>query len=302
MRRLVTLLLAMCLTVGAATAWGYWGVGSVAGGNGAAAAASVNQGATPTATVVGRAVTVSWPASTLSNGQTVTGYLVKRYQANTLAGQTILAGCSGTITATSCVESSVPAGQWVYSVTPVIGTNWQGAESVKSVAATVAAPTLLLSPATVKPGSSLTGTPGRLPRRRDPPVPPGQPDRDPAHRQPGRRPPPRRRCPAVAAARSFSPCRPGPVTVRTASTPSPHPAATPPLPPSWSTARRRPLPVLTLTPTSRQRRRRHLRVHRGRGLGDRRVSARRRGIRPLRQSCGLRGAGRRLAHLPGARD
>jgi hypothetical protein len=55
-------------------------------------------------------------------------------------------------------DGHLPAGQWVYSVTPVIGANWQGPESVRSVAATVATPTLALSPTAVKPGSSLIGT------------------------------------------------------------------------------------------------------------------------------------------------
>ena len=100
-----------------------------AGGNGAAAASSVNQGATPTVNAVGPAVTVSWAATTLANGQAVTGYLVKRYDAGTLAPQTILSACTGTITATTCVESGVPNGSWEYTVTPVFATNWQGVES-----------------------------------------------------------------------------------------------------------------------------------------------------------------------------
>ena len=82
----------MALTIVAATAWAYWSAGSVAGGNGAAAATSVNQGATPTASAAGSTVTVSWAASTLATGRAVSGYLVKRYDAATLAPQTILLG------------------------------------------------------------------------------------------------------------------------------------------------------------------------------------------------------------------
>ncbi len=127
----MTLVVAVSLTaVGAA--WGYWSTGSMAGGNGSAAAASVNPGATPTASAVGQAVTVSWAASTLSNGQPVTGYEVKRYDAGSLVVQTVLSDCSGTITVTSCVENDVPTGLWTYSVTPVIATNWRGPESAKS--------------------------------------------------------------------------------------------------------------------------------------------------------------------------
>jgi hypothetical protein len=62
----------------------------------------------------------------------VTGYIVRRYDAGNLALQTIGAACSGTLTATSCIESSIPAGAWVYSVTPAFATNWYGAESAKS--------------------------------------------------------------------------------------------------------------------------------------------------------------------------
>jgi hypothetical protein len=68
----------------------------------------------------------------LSSGIPVTGYLVKRYDAPTLTLQTILTACMGTVTTTTCTESGVPTGQWVYSVTPVFATNWRGAESLKS--------------------------------------------------------------------------------------------------------------------------------------------------------------------------
>ena len=92
----------------------------------------------------GRTVTVEWGTSTLSNGNPVDGYVVRRYDAGTAALQTTLAGCAGSVTATSCVESGVPAGQWKYSVTPVFATNWEGPEGLKSGTATVAAATLSL--------------------------------------------------------------------------------------------------------------------------------------------------------------
>ena len=113
-------------------AFGYWSIGSVPGGNGQAQAATVGQGATPTTTVAGNAITVSWAASTLSNGQAVNGYNIKRYSDATHASQTILSACTGNVTALSCVESNVPAGDWVYTVTPVFATNWLGAESQDS--------------------------------------------------------------------------------------------------------------------------------------------------------------------------
>ncbi len=122
--------LTVCLTISAATAWAFWTAGSVTGGSGAAAVTSVNQGATPTASAAGYAVTVAWAPTTLTTGQAVTGYTVKRYSGST--AQTILTACTGTITSTSCVESNVPTGIWTYSVTPVFATNWLGGESAKS--------------------------------------------------------------------------------------------------------------------------------------------------------------------------
>jgi hypothetical protein len=140
------LVLAGILAALTAAAWAYWTASATSGSTGAAAAAIVNQGATPTATAAaGRKVTVNWGASTLSNGRAVDGYIVKRYDAGTGSLQTTLTGCAGTITATSCVETGVPAGQWKYSVTPVFSTNWRGAEGVKSGAATVAAATISLA-------------------------------------------------------------------------------------------------------------------------------------------------------------
>lgn len=158
MRRLRVLLLVIGLSLTMATASGFWTVLSVVGGSGAAASSSVNQGSTPTATAAGRAVTVSWAASTLANGQAVTGYEVRRYTSGTLALQTIQTACTGTISGTSCVESRVPSGQWAYSVTPLFGASWRGPESVKSSAVTVASPTLGLSVTTIKPGASVSGT------------------------------------------------------------------------------------------------------------------------------------------------
>ncbi len=73
----------------------------------------------------------------LSNGTAVSGYLIKRYNASTLAPQTIGSGCTGTITALTCTENAVPTGQWRYSVTPVFAANWMGAESAMSTTVVV---------------------------------------------------------------------------------------------------------------------------------------------------------------------
>lgn len=132
MRRLTTLGLALLLCLGSPGAWAYWSAVSAPGGAGASSALTVDQGATPTAVRAGQSVTVSWAATTLSDGQAVTGYRIARYDAATSAPQTVLAGCAGTVTATSCTEDNVPAGAWKYAVTPVVGANWRGAESAKS--------------------------------------------------------------------------------------------------------------------------------------------------------------------------
>jgi len=133
--RLLALPLAFALPSG--VAWAYWSTGSVPGGNGASAATTVHPGATPTAVVAGRSITVGWAATTLATGQPVTGYRIKRYDAATAAPQTILSACTGTTKVTTCTESDVPVGSWKYTVTPVFATNWQGAESAKSSAVTV---------------------------------------------------------------------------------------------------------------------------------------------------------------------
>jgi hypothetical protein len=139
--------------------WAYWSAGSGTGGSGVAAATTVGAGAMPTATSAGTTVNLSWAASTLANGSPVTGYLVKRYNATTLVAQIILSSCAGTISATSCTESAVPAGSWRYSITPVVGTNWKGAESplTPAIFTDSAAPANSLSLSNVSGGAGLSG-------------------------------------------------------------------------------------------------------------------------------------------------
>lgn len=110
----------------------FWSVSTVSPSSGAASAATVNQGATPTATVATQNdITVSWAASTLSNGVAVSGYTVTRYDAADVA-QIILAGCAGTRTTLSCTETNVPDGLWTYAITPRLATNWVGVISARS--------------------------------------------------------------------------------------------------------------------------------------------------------------------------
>ena len=78
-------------------------------------------------------MTVRW--TTPASGAPVTGYLVRRYDESGNA-QTIGAGCSGTITATSCTETALPPGTWRYRVTP-LNANWRGPESAASAPAQI---------------------------------------------------------------------------------------------------------------------------------------------------------------------
>ncbi|MFL5913362.1 MAG: beta strand repeat-containing protein [Gaiellaceae bacterium] len=134
-RRILAVLIGLCLAGASVAAWAFWTVSS-GSGSGASHAGTVNQGATPTVSATGRKVTVSWGASTLSNGAAVDGYTVKRYDASTDALQTTLTDCTGTITGTTCDEKLVPGGDWKYTVTPKFH-SWTGAESAKSGTVTV---------------------------------------------------------------------------------------------------------------------------------------------------------------------
>lgn len=150
-RRLLALLLGVVVLGGGAvtTASAYWGAPAVAGGGGISMAASLNQASTPGAAVgVMQAVTVSWPATTLTNNTPATGYLVRRYDAATNAVQVTGAGCSGTITALTCTEAAVPPGSWKYTVSAAYATSWQGSESPKSASVTVGASVLTLAKTT----------------------------------------------------------------------------------------------------------------------------------------------------------
>src|SRR2546421_1743424 len=99
-------------------------------GSSSASASTVGAGQQPTASASGGSVTVSWGQATLANGTPVAAYSIKRYDANGVA-QTVDAGCSGTLAALTCTETSVPSGTWTYSDTP-LQNSWHGAESPKS--------------------------------------------------------------------------------------------------------------------------------------------------------------------------
>ena len=101
----------------------------------------MNQGSTPDVAEEGDSdVVVSWPASTMSGGAGVDDYEITRYDADTNEAHAVLPGCAGTVAATTCTEANVPAGRWEYSVTPLVGVNWRGAESDRSDEVSVSGP------------------------------------------------------------------------------------------------------------------------------------------------------------------
>jgi len=115
-------------------------------------------GSTPTTAVSNRNVQVTWPAVTMPGGGAVDSYRVKRYNTSGVE-QTILADCNVVISTTTCLEKSVPAGTWRYSVAPRLGA-WQGPYGPTSADVTVAAPSLNLNnPTTITQfPSQLTGS------------------------------------------------------------------------------------------------------------------------------------------------
>jgi hypothetical protein len=113
-------------------------------GIGYAKAVSVPQGNTPSGSVNGRDVVVSWSATLFPNNAPVAGYTVQRFDASSGIPQTVLASCTGTIAALTCTEFGVAPGTWKYAVTPRQGL-WTGPQSVKSVTITIGSPSLTLS-------------------------------------------------------------------------------------------------------------------------------------------------------------
>ena len=117
-------------TPAALAAWTPSGSGRAAG-----AATAMPTGAAPSATAGVGSVALTWPAVKLSDGAPVAGYVITRYDVNGVA-HAVNASCSGVVTTTSCTESSVPAGTWTYTDTPVTG-SWTGGESPRSAPAAV---------------------------------------------------------------------------------------------------------------------------------------------------------------------
>jgi hypothetical protein len=152
LRRSAIFLSTLVASIGTGTAYASWG--NPGAGSGAVKAAQMPSATAPTSSVAVHTVTVSWPAAAVG-GHNVSGYTVKRYNASGTA-QTIGSGCSGTISGLTCTETSVPAGSWHYTVTPLQG-GWTGSESSQSATATVQSPSLSFTSST-----TVTGLPASL--------------------------------------------------------------------------------------------------------------------------------------------
>jgi hypothetical protein len=142
-RKIFLVLTALAALLVGGVAWAYLSA-STSGTGGVARAASVQQGATPTGSASLHTVSLTWGASTLSNGHAVDGYVIKRYPAAGGSAQTVHGTCASTVAGLACSDSSVPAGNWQYTVTPAIGTNWRGQESSHSGTISVGGATLSL--------------------------------------------------------------------------------------------------------------------------------------------------------------
>lgn len=112
-------------------AWSVSGAGPSAG-----AATTMPIGSAPTGSATSTQVTVRWSVASMANGTPVAGYVIHRYNAASGTQATVGAGCSGVTSTTTCTESSVPAGTWTYTETPV-ELSWTGGESSDSTPITV---------------------------------------------------------------------------------------------------------------------------------------------------------------------
>ena len=115
-------------------------------------------GSSPSGTVSGSDVTLTWTASVFANAVPVAGYTVARYAAGGTTPQSVGGTCAGTVAALTCKDGPVPNGRWEYTITPAQGA-WRGAESAQGPAVSVGTASLALSSSTVASlPSVLTGT------------------------------------------------------------------------------------------------------------------------------------------------
>lgn len=132
--RLIAAAIAAALALGSGSA-GLAAWSGSGGGSAASRALTMPVGQAPTAGANGTSVTVRWPTATFSTGAGVEGYVVHRYDTLNGAPATVGAGCNGVVTSTTCTETGVAVGTWVYTVVPAQGA-WRGGESPVSNAVT----------------------------------------------------------------------------------------------------------------------------------------------------------------------
>lgn len=118
--------LGLTFTALAEAAWGIGGSGTAS-----ALAYTMPSGNQPAVSTSESSVTVRWPAASFPDGQGVAGYVIYRFDAASGTQATVGASCSGTVTTTTCTELNVPAGNWIYTDTPVQD-NWIGGASAPS--------------------------------------------------------------------------------------------------------------------------------------------------------------------------
>lgn len=104
-------------------------------------AGNMPTGGTPSASVTGQDVAVTW-SPVDAGGSPASGYLLRRYDLGGVE-QTIGGGCDGVQSSTSCVEQDVPPGSWVYRVRP-LRFNWSGGEGPPSNTAAVSPPAVAI--------------------------------------------------------------------------------------------------------------------------------------------------------------
>jgi hypothetical protein len=137
---LLSILIGVTGLANAAPAMGFWS-GPETKGKGTVAVASMSQGATPNVSQEGDSdVAVNWTEGSMPGVGAADGYLITRYDADTNEAYPALPGCGGNVVVLDCIEVGVPAGRWEYTVTPIAGDSWLGAESERSDAVTVSGP------------------------------------------------------------------------------------------------------------------------------------------------------------------
>jgi len=155
LRAIAALLFTAALLAGASMALAAWT--STGSGVTGVSAVSTGSGNSPTVTVSGRTVQLSWPDSMFSSGESHSGYVITRYESTGTAEQAMSSGtCLGVAATSPCTETAVPPGTWKYTVTPAAG-SWRGTESTQ-VTAVVAQPVLTLTPTLTTSPTTLTGT------------------------------------------------------------------------------------------------------------------------------------------------